>query len=306
MIIVAGSPSEPPVKLLLNEAREADIDVVLLAEEDAADWQLEVGVRNGKIHAHATPAGQRVDLSSATGLYLRLTSPTITGPVPDPLSRARHQAAVTLLSGWADVAPIRVANRPASMAGNGSKPYQTAVIRDFGFGVPETLVSSDPQEVLRFRQRHGRVIYKSTSGIRSIVHELTDERVADLDRIRVLPTQFQRLLPGTNVRVHVVGEDVHACAVDTQTIDYRYAEGGMSANMEATTLPEEISRRCVELSKALDLPLAGVDLLHDPEGQWWCFEVNSSPAYSAFEQPTGLPIARSLARWLAGITDTQE
>ena len=129
--------------------------------------------------------------------------------------------------------------------------------------------------------------------------------MADLDRIRVLPTQFQRLLSGTNVRVHVVGEDVHACAIETETIDYRYAEGRTSGSMTVTTLPEEISRRCVALSKALDLPLAGVDLMQEPDGQWWCFEVNPSPAYSAFEQPTGMPIARSLARWLAGATDIQ-
>ena len=124
--------------------------------------------------------------------------------------------------------------------------------------------------------------------------------LADLDRVRHLPTQFQRLVVGTNVRVHVVGDRVHACAVDSGTIDYRYAEGGTGATMTPVALPDEVADRCVRLAEALDLPLAGVDLLRDEDDRWWCFEVNPSPAYSSFEEPTGMPIAHSLATWLAG------
>ena len=65
-------------------------------------------------------------------------------------------------------------------------------------------------------------------------------------------------------------------------------------------LPPEIETRCLNLSTALDLPLAGIDLLRDADGRWWCFEVNPSPAYSCFSEPTGLPMAESLARWLGG------
>jgi glutathione synthase/RimK-type ligase-like ATP-grasp enzyme len=70
--------------------------------------------------------------------------------------------------------------------------------------------------------------------------------------------------------------------------------------MRPVELPEDIRLRCLEVSAALDLPLAGIDLLRDAEDRWWCFEVNPSPAYSCFEEPTGLPIAAALARWLAG------
>lgn len=300
MIIVAGSPTEGPVELLVSRATEAGIEVLLLAEERAESWQLEVGVRHGTIRASAVQHGGRVDLGEATGLYLRLTAPRVTGLPADPLQQARQEAATALLTAWADVAPLRVANRPAAMASNNSKPYQAALIRSLGFAVPETLVTNDPAAVRAFREQHGRLVYKSVSGVRSVVHELTGPRLADLHRVRALPTQFQRLLVGTNVRVHVVGEDVHACAVESATIDYRYADGGPSARMSAVTLPDDIAQRCVQVSRALDLPLAGIDLLRDEDDRWWCFEVNPSPAYNCFEEPTGLPIAHSLAGWLAG------
>jgi D-alanine-D-alanine ligase-like ATP-grasp enzyme len=47
------------------------------------------------------------------------------------------------------------------------------------------------------------------------------------------------------------------------------------------------------------LGLAGIDLRLDPDGQWWCFEVNTAPGFIWFEDHTGLPIAAAVARALA-------
>jgi D-alanine-D-alanine ligase-like ATP-grasp enzyme len=46
---------------------------------------------------------------------------------------------------------------------------------------------------------------------------------------------------------------------------------------------------------------AGLDLKVTPEGEVFCFEVNPSPGFSYFEQATGQPIARAVARHLAGL-----
>ena len=67
-----------------------------------------------------------------------------------------------------------------------------------------------------------------------------------------------------------------------------------------TELPDELGRRCVRLARALDLPFAGIDLKLAPDGGACCFEVNPSPAFSYYESHTGQPIARAVARYLAG------
>ncbi|MDQ7993049.1 MAG: hypothetical protein AAGC63_15995 [Propionicimonas sp.] len=300
MIVIIGTPAEDPVRRLVDAARAEGVEALVLDETAAADWNLRVGSGPEGRYARLAGADGEVDLAGATGLYLRLTAPGRTGPVPDPLEQDRHDAAIALAAGWADVAAMRVANRPRAMASNGSKPYQAALIRSFGLAVPPTLVTNDPAAVQGFWDQHGRLVYKSASGVRSIVHELTPARGADLARVRHLPTQFQRLLEGTNVRVHVVGAAVFACEIGAATIDYRYREGGEAATMRAVELPPAVAERCVAVAAALDLPFAGIDLLRDDDGNWWCFEVNPSPAYSCFEEPTGLPIAAALARWLAG------
>ena len=120
--------------------------------------------------------------------------------------------------------PGRVVNRVAPMGSNFSKPYQAQLIKRYGFEVPETLITNDPELVRAFRARHGRVIYKSISGVRSIVQTLTDDDMTRIDDIRWCPTQFQAFVEGTNVRVHTVGEKVFATAINTDATDYRYAK----------------------------------------------------------------------------------
>lgn len=299
MIIVAGTAHEEPVARVLAEADRRGIETLLLEESEAADWNLEIALTRTGRRCRAVQRGRVLDLERATGIYLRLTDRPRRDP-DDPLRQHRRQAAVAMLCSWADVASCRVANRPSAMASNASKPYQAALIRAHGLDVPATVISNDPDAVRAFWAEHSRVIYKSTSGIRSIVHELTDAHAGRLDRVRHLPTQFQQLLLGTNVRVHVIGRRVFACEISTHTIDYRYRDRGPAASMRAVELPTELAETCRSLAEQLRLPLAGIDLLRDRDGRWWCFEVNPSPAYSCFPDGEGQTMAEALTLWLAG------
>ncbi|MEU0008267.1 hypothetical protein ABZ079_29445 [Streptomyces sp. NPDC006314] len=66
--------------------------------------------------------------------------------------------------------------------------------------------------------------------------------------VRGLPTQSQAYVPGQDARVHVVGEETYATAVDSDAVDYRYADqSGESVLLAPCELPPETARRCVEL-----------------------------------------------------------
>ena len=192
-------------------------------------------------------------------------------------------------------------NRCDPQGSNGSKPYQAQLIRQYGLLVPETLITNDPAAVLVFRRRHGALIYKSMSGVRSIVKTLDDADIARLDAIRWCPVQFQALVPGVDMRVHVVGQDVFATEIVSDVTDYRYAtKMGGTTTLRAAEIPADLAERCVALTAGLGLRFSGIDLRIGPDGSATCFEVNPSPAYSYYEANTGQPIAASLARHLAG------
>jgi glutathione synthase/RimK-type ligase-like ATP-grasp enzyme len=204
-----------------------------------------------------------------------------------------------VLMAWADLASARIVNRPAAMAMNSSKPYQAGVIRRSGFDVPATLMTTDPDAVREFHLDHGEVIYKSLSGVRSIVSRLDAKDSERLGRVRWCPTQFQQYIDGVDWRVHVIGEDVFGCEVLSDADDYRYAaRQGHTVELRPVDVPDDVAERCVSLTHALGLDVSGVDLRRDREGRWYCFEVNPSPAFSYYQRGTGQPIDAAIAAFL--------
>ncbi len=223
-------------------------------------------------------------------MYLR-PAPAIAG-APDALDRALYT--------FAEVADARVLSRPSAMAANHAKPYQLAQLEALGFAVPETLVTTDAEAARAFVARHREVIYKSVSGVRSRVARVGEAQIARLDDLRWCPTQLQRRVAGRDVRVHVVGEAVFACEVLSCADDYRYpGAGDAPTRLRSVKLPAEVAGRCRAASRALGLPLAGVDLRRGDDGRWYAFEVNPSPAFTCFEVDDARPIAAAVARWLA-------
>lgn len=275
-------------------------------EFESTGVSFEVG-SGGRVSGWLTLKDRRLRLEDFTGVYLRMMDdsklPELEEEPPiSPLRdhcRAVHQA----LMHWCAVTTARVVNRLEPMGSNCSKPYQAQLIMEQGFSTPETLITNDPEEALAFYERHGDVIYKSMSGVRSIVHKLEPSDLDRLHEIRWCPVQFQECLGGSDMRVHTVGDEVFATAIETSATDYRYAtqQVDQSATLSALTLSDDLAEACVGLAKGLGLAFAGIDLRVLEDGRVYCFEVNPCPAFSYYQGHTGQPIAASVARYLAGV-----
>ena len=88
----------------------------------------------------------------------------------------------------------------------------------------------------------------------------------------------------------------------SDAVDYRYgSRDGIENEMSAYELPDAIRDRCVRLSKALNLPLCGIDFKRTPDGEYVCFEVNPSPAFSYYEENAGQPISTAIGKTVAEI-----
>jgi glutathione synthase/RimK-type ligase-like ATP-grasp enzyme len=158
------------------------------------------------------------------------------------------------------------------------------------------LITTDPAAAQEFWTQHGTVIYKSISGVRSIVSRLTAEQARRFDDLVWCPTQFQQYIPGHDYRVHVVGHEVFACEIVCTADDYRYASHqGAGVDIRTHTPPKDVAESCRSLAASMDLLVAGIDLRRTPDGQWYCFEINPSPAFSYYQSATDQPIAEAIA-----------
>lgn len=308
MILFCGIPSEAPLALAIAAAERAGAPFLVLNQRQLEHCDLTLEVRDGKLGGRLTIGEADYDLASFTGVYARLMEPTELpegrprrSGAPDPVALERTRLFHETLIEWLEVADARVVNRVSAMASNFSKPYQIQLIARRGLLVPPTLVTNDAPSVRRFLATHGRLIYKSISSIRSIVRELDATDARAFARLRHLPTQFQALIPGADVRVHVVGGELFACAIESAAIDYRYAgRDGIAVELRPCTLPDEVAQSCLEVAAELELPFCGIDLKRTADGLYHCFEVNPSPAYSYYEEESGQSISAALVRYLCG------
>lgn len=306
MILLCGIPTETPMALVSDALNSNGTRYVVLNQRKFASMKMSLDINGGKTTGRLQLNGDSYSVDEFTGVFTRLMDyhhlPELKDAPADSPELKFCSNLFETLTRWAEISPARVVNRVAPMGSNFSKPYQAQLIKRFGFEVPETLITNDPELVRAFRARHGRVIYKSISGVRSIVQTLTDDDMSRIDNIRWCPTQFQAFVEGTNVRVHTVGEKVFATAISTDATDYRYAhlQSGDHAELRPAELADDLAEMCVKLSAGLGLAFAGIDLKITPENYVYCFEVNPSPAFSYYESQTGQPISRAVADYLSG------
>ncbi len=305
MILLWGVPGDSPLDAVRAALEQTGAEFQLLDQRHAARTQVTLNVgAHGALSGAIVNGTAKLDLDRVASAYIRPceTSKAAGIDAPDDPALAAAVEADTRIVAWADLACAGVINRPAMMAANNSKPYQLALIARSGFAVPDTLVTTDEVAARRFREQHGQVIYKSVSGVRSIVSRLTDRRCGDLAEVANCPTQFQQYIPGVDVRVHVVGDTVFTTEITSPADDYRYASRtGAGLGMAAAALPPDLENRCRAMVRRMGLRLAGVDFRRTPEGQWYCLEVNPSPGFTFFEAGTGQPIAAAIADLLVAL-----
>jgi glutathione synthase/RimK-type ligase-like ATP-grasp enzyme len=304
MILVFGVLDDPETAYVCSRLLSRRLDFILMDTRlSPRQLGLTWGLRGGQFEGTLGSGAKQRDLREVRSMYVRPRG-TVQQPQASP-DAAQEQEKRAYAAGaesscafvaFANSVPALVVNRPAASNSNGSKPYQQQVIARHGFAVPRTVVTTVPEEARRFYEKcRGRVIYKSISAQRSIVRRLTSDDLERLHQVRVCPTQFQEYIPGVDVRVHTIGDRIFATEIVTEAMDYRYAaREGAAREMRPVDLPPAVAERCQLLTRALGLVIGGVDLRRSPDGQYYCFEVNPSPAFTFYQAHTGQRIGDAL------------
>jgi hypothetical protein len=303
MVLLWGISTDQPLQFVLAALRQRGIPFVFANQQQVLRNKIHLrfsGEVTGKIR---TPEWS-VDVAAIKSVYLRPYDTrdggrlAVDGGREQELERTCEFENALLC--WMEISPALVINRPSAMAANNSKPYQLQLIRSAGFSVPDTLVTTDQDAAREFRRLHGAVIYKSVSGIRSVVRRLGIEHEPRLQDIAHCPTQFQQYIDGVDFRVHVVGDEIFACAISSSADDYRYPQKqDTQPEVRSCKVPQDVSDRCLRLAASMNLPVAGIDLRRTDSGDWHCFEVNPSPGFSFYEEAAGQPISQAIAGLLA-------
>ena len=282
MILVWGPRTDTPIERVLEVLETRATEIFYVDDSDLASLRYDL-VFDSDCSGWLELRGRRVGIEELRGVYIR-PGKSVSGPA--------QKASMVLLELVSQLRAV-VINHPAAGNSNTSKPYQLGLIAQAGFKVPDTLVTTDPVAARAFLREHGRLIYKSVSGIRSIVATLEAKDKARLEDVRSGPVQLQQYVAGLDLRVHIVGTKWFACSVRSSAPDYRHA--GAAPELAEFELPEAVGKQLMALVQGMNLLVAGVDLRRTSDGSWVCFEVNPSPGFTWYEDATDHQIAEAIA-----------
>ena len=244
----------------------------------------------------SSPSGS-IRTPELTGVFVRDLSRWDDWPDArlDPdLSVALHaERTLGLESFWAELDCV-VVNPFTSNWSNQSKPYQTLIIGNGLFEIPKTLITNDARAARRFHeQMRGRIIYKSSSGRSFGTRAVDSEALSRLLLTRDTPVQLQARVPGVDIRVHVVRDQIFATRIHSEAIDYRWAENEPT-RLETCSLPASVRCECIRIAEQFGLLFSGIDLRETSRGRYYCFEVNPAPDFAFYEERTGQEISAAL------------
>jgi len=201
---------------------------------------------------------------------------------------------------------VAVLNPPRAVELCVDKYLATAQLEAAGLRVPPTIVCQHADAALEaFEQLGGDVVVKPLFGsegrgmVRISDADLAWRTFRTLERTQcVLYVQKFIAHPGWDLRAFVISDRIVAAM-------RRRARGGWRTNVaqggaaEPVRLDEEQTELALRAARAVGCPVAGVDLLPGPSGEWYVLEVNAVPGWRALAPTTGVDVAAEMLRFLA-------
>lgn len=209
---------------------------------------------------------------------------------------------------WIEERGVPVVNSPRAIERAVDKFYTTALLREAGLPVPDTVVCermADAMDTARTMLADGDVILKPIFG--SMGHglvRLTDPDAAfrvlrSLEQVRAV-FYLQRAIDhgGRDIRVFVVGGRI------VGSIERRAPEGDWRTNValggsaQPFVLPAEWAPLALRAAAAVGADYAGVDLLPSRDGTAFVLEVNAIPGWQGLQRATGVDVAAAIVEHL--------
>jgi hypothetical protein len=289
MLTAIGLDSDPTLVHFVQAATDIGADLTLLNLRAAVEgeWRLPLGSCEP---AEFEFGAARVTLAPDDAVYCRLID--LSPVLPERETRRRWRSLIGGLAAWLEQSEGVVVNRPGHAADNGAKPLHEAWLRQQGFAVPASLTSSNAEQLSAFAAT-GPTIAKSVQGIRADTRAVTPQDFVGFVAARG-PVHLQRRVIGRDLRIHVVGDEVHGESIESDAVDYRTAV----ARFRAFDVPADLARQLLRATRAAGLIFAGWDFKLDDEGRFWCLEANPMPGYDGYDTRASGAISRSLVERL--------
>jgi glutathione synthase/RimK-type ligase-like ATP-grasp enzyme len=202
-------------------------------------------------------------------------------------------------------------NTPENIRVAENKIYQLILAKELGFDIPASLITNSPQHALSFHAANQQesIIKPMKSGMVEAGREegiIYTSKLSlnqdNVERISGCPVFLQKLVAKeADIRITVVGNRLFAAKIDSQTdiearVDWRRTKSELG--YFSITLPPEITERCLQLNRRLNLNFSAIDLILDTAGNYIFLEINPNGQWAWIERKLNVPIAKTITKIL--------
>ncbi len=248
-----------------------------------------------------------VDLSRVRAAWWRRVTPFVTADViKDPKIQAFATSETSeAMNGMLDALHCKWMNPRAADEAAHHKPLQWSVAKEVGLKLPRTLVTTDPAAAKNFINEIGigKVVYKSFLAMHDAWREtrlIEQENMERLDLVRLAPVIFQEFIPGVDLRIIAVGDQLFTAEIDARNtsypVDMRMVIG--ESQVRPIELPKDVHAALLKLQHRLGLVYGAIDVRRTDKGEYYFLEVNPAGQWMFVETRTGLAISQAVADYL--------
>ncbi|MGW0632071.1 ATP-grasp ribosomal peptide maturase [Streptomyces sp. NPDC002758] len=310
-VLILTSEEDVTADMVVLRLHEAGVPVVRL---DPADLTSGVALSGeyvqGVSRGHLSVAGRLVSMNGLRSVWVR--RPGLAASRAAEPSAWLTEEASQALYGMLRATDARWMNHPDAARRARHKPWQLRLAQLSGLPVPATLITTFPQAARDFAERFPDLVVKPVSGAhpQEPPRAVPTSRVApdtDFTAVAFGPTLLQRrVAKRADIRLTVAGEQLLAARkavaadADPDDVDVRFAPS--ASPWLPVDVPPRVAAAVHAYMKSAELAYGAFDFAEDVDGIWWFLECNQSGQFGFVELDTGQPIARTIARWLAGGT----
>lgn len=215
-----------------------------------------------------------------------------------------EQEAEFLLNGFLHSLDCYWMSHPRDLRASQWKVEQLSRASRYGFRVPDTLLSNNPEDVINFyHKHHQRIITKPISdsalaadkvevdeivapGVMTTL--ITPEHIEHIEAVREFPCCFQQYIEKQfEVRATVIGDKIFSARIDSQAdkrtaVDMR--DFSVEIDYDAWQLPDAVASQCIEFVHSYGLQYGAMDLIYTPDNEFVFLENNPGGQFWFVEQ----------------------
>jgi hypothetical protein len=280
----------------------------------STDCQVKLSNDGWQLDIHSS--GKTVTFNSFSTCWYRRPEPVRIGESIGPVDRTiTSQESAAFLYGLYGCTAATWFSHPYYLECARQKPFQLRVAQAVGLNVPPYLLSNDPTALCEFAARCGDVVIKTIND-RTTSFEIDGQwlnllvkRFASADIIPILRSRpsspcflQQYVRKRHDARVTVIGTDIFAASVrprdGLEVVDWR--ENILDHQYVTIDCPDAVKNPILCYLKSMSLNYGAFDFSVDTDGCWWFLECNPNGQWLWIEVKTGMPIAQTIADYLAG------